>query len=483
MPLGPTVSSLPLKGLQSPSKLSSRLQLSKRYLKTRPSLLVAAKHGHDKLSNSDYSKTLEDFNLEKNLKHIEHVKKTFLPQVRKLRLQNLRKYLMKYNCSAGLFHDPCHIRYACDASNMTIWHKRNQVRYLLVPATENDPVILFESLFIDKDGVEPLLGETINKLEPNIITTYSSTGTNMFKNIEQWADQIDSHLQPIVRNSTFGNNIAVQGGDPLQAFALEKKGYILKSGQQVIEHARSIKVENEIELIKAGIQSTADAVAYLHSHIGPGITENALWAKLHEYNIAVGGEYIETRLLNSGMRTSPWMQESSTKIVENGELVALDVDCTGPFGYFIDFSRTWLCSSTKLNKQDTNDKRLTKQRDLHKYAKEQMEYNMSICKAGMSFRELSEKCWKIPNRFSPLRYGLLAHGNGINGEYPYIYHDIDFEACGYDGEIQENMTLSFEAFIAEDQKDGVKLEEHCLISTEKGVENLSYMVPFCDHLS
>ena len=45
------------------------------------------------------------------------------------------------------------------------------------------------------------------------------------------------------------------------------------------------------------------------------------------------------------------------------------------------------------------------------------------------------------------------------------------------------MTISFEAFIAEDNMDGVKLEEHCLITKEKGVENLSHMVPFCDKLS
>ena len=98
-------------------------------------------------SNRCYSSTrnmVEDFNLAEDLKNVEHVTKTYLPQVRKLRLQNLRNYLAKHKCSAGLFHDPCHIRYACDASNMTIWHKRNQVRYLLVPANEADPVILFE---------------------------------------------------------------------------------------------------------------------------------------------------------------------------------------------------------------------------------------------------------------------------------------------------------------------------------------------------
>mgnify|MGYP003314541190 CR=1 FL=1 len=85
--------------------------------------------------NSKTHTTLGDFKLKDNLRNVEYVTKTFLPEVRKLRLQNLRNYLKKFSCSAGLFHDPCHIRYACDASNMTIWHKRNQVRYLLVPVS------------------------------------------------------------------------------------------------------------------------------------------------------------------------------------------------------------------------------------------------------------------------------------------------------------------------------------------------------------
>jgi len=386
--------------------------------------------------------------------------------------------LKQFDCAAIVLHDPCHVRYACDASNMTIWHMRNQIRYLLVP--QEGEVVLFESLFVDRAGVEQLIGETIDRWEPNFSTSYSSVGPKVFEQIEKWADQLHSHLQPICKGSS-NFKVALQGGDPLQGLALENKGYKLQSGQQVIEHARSVKVPGELELIKCGIQTTADATSYLHPCIKDGVSENQLWSALHFYNIAVGGEYIETRLLNSGMRTSPWMQESSTKLIRDGELIAFDADCIAPFGYFIDFSRTWLCADQVRGVSSFNPQKLQKQRDLHKYAQEQLAYNMEICKPGMSFRELSEKCWKIPDRFLPYRYGVMAHGNGMNGEYPYIYHNVDYAAGGYDGIVEENMTLSFEAFMAEDEDDGVKLEEHCLI-TKSGVENLSWMVPFCEYL-
>jgi len=349
----------------------------------------------------------------------------------------------------------------------------------LVPACDADPVTIFESIFVDRPGMEPLIGETIHKWVPNVPINICSVGDNIVAKVQEWATSLDAHLRPVCLGAG-SMKVAVQGGDPLQAFALEKLGYQLSSGSQVIEHARAIKVPNEIELIKCGIQSTCDAMRYLHSFIRPGMSENGLWSKLHEYNIAVGGEYVETRLLNSGQRTSPWMQESSTKLVHAGDLVALDSDCTGPFGYFIDVSRTWHCPYER-EYTDAERKKLLKQRELMKYAREQLAHNMDITKPGMSFREWSEKAWKIPERFQARRYGIAAHGNGINGEYPYFYHDIDWAACGYDGEIKENMTISFEAFIAEDDEDGVKCEEHTLI-TKDGVENLTAMLPFCEYL-
>ena len=76
----------------------------------------------------------------------------------------------------------------------------------------------------------------------------------------------------------------------------------------------------------------------------PGITENALWARLHETNIRLGGEWIETRLLSSGPRTNPWFRECSMRKIEPGDLVCFDTDLIGPYGYCSDISRSWLSS-------------------------------------------------------------------------------------------------------------------------------------------
>ena len=54
-------------------------------------------------------------------------------------------------------------------------------------------------------------------------------------------------------------------------------------------------------------------------------------------------ETIETRLLSSGPRTNPWMQECGHRTIEAGDLVAFDTDMIGPHGYCADISRTYLC--------------------------------------------------------------------------------------------------------------------------------------------
>ncbi len=63
--------------------------------------------------------------------------------------------------------------------------------------------------------------------------------------------------------------------------------------------------------------------------------------------IRQGGEFIETRLLTSGQRTNPWFSEASGRRVRPGELVALDTDTIGCYGYYSDFSRTFRCGPGK----------------------------------------------------------------------------------------------------------------------------------------
>ena len=169
-------------------------------------------------------------------------------------------------------------------------------------------------------------------------------------------------------------------------------------------------------------------------------------------------------MLNSGCRTNPWFQECSQKPISKGELVALDTDVVGRYGYYADFSRTFLCG-------DGNPSR--RQQDCYRLAHEQICHNLELMRPGLGFAEVSELGWRIPDKYRAHRYYLLAHGIGMTGEYPYILYKDDYERGGYDGVIEPGMVLCVESFIgAEDGGEGVKLEQQVRI-TDTGYELMS----------
>ena len=113
------------------------------------------------------------------------------------------------------------------------------------------------------------------------------------------------------------------------------------------------------------------------------------------------------------------------------------------------------------------------QRTLYKVAMEQVHHNMDIIKAGMSFRDYAVQAWDIPEKYYANRYNLCAHGCGMTGEYPYLYHSGDFPDAGYDGVIEAGMTICVESYIGEENgSEGVKLEQQLLV-TETDTELLS----------
>jgi Xaa-Pro aminopeptidase len=140
----------------------------------------------------------------------------------------------------------------------------------------------------------------------------------------------------------------------------------------------------------------------------------------------------------------------------------------GCHGYYADFSRTFHSGPAAPTPA---------QRELYRTAFEQVAFNIDIVRPGLSFRDYAERAWEIPEKYFANRYYLSAHGVGMTGEYPYLYHRADFDDAGYDGELEPGMTICVESYIGEEGGgEGVKLEQQILI-TETGTELLSHF-PF-----
>ena len=113
------------------------------------------------------------------------------------------------------------------------------------------------------------------------------------------------------------------------------------------------------------------------------------------------------------------------------------------------------------------------QKMLYRMSFDQVKHNIDIIAPGVSFREIAERAWTIPERFVEQRYTSVMHGVGMHGETPFIAHAMDFQTYGREGILEPGMVVSVESYIGEKGgREGVKLEDEILI-TETGTELLS----------
>jgi Xaa-Pro aminopeptidase len=384
--------------------------------------------------------------------------------LRAYRLERVREQLRHRDYAGAVLYDPINIRYATGSRNMAVWTMHNAVRYCFI-ATEG-PVVVFD--FHDCEHLSAGL-ETVDEVRPAVAWYYFGAGPRLAERAKTWA----SEIADLVKAHGGGNRrLALDHCDPEGAAALADLGIEIRNGQEVLETARALKSPEELACMEASIAVCETAMARMREALEPGMTENELWAILNHVNAAMGGEWIETRLLASGARTNPWFQESSDRIIRPGEMVSFDTDMIGPYGYCADISRSYFCGPGRPSDE---------QRRLYGLAWEQIHFNLDLLKAGLSFRELAERAWKMPESCRPNRYSVVIHGVGLCDEYPACVYLDDFETSGYDGLLEAGMTVCVESFIGEaGGREGVKLEQQVLI-TETGVELLSAF-PFEDEL-
>jgi Xaa-Pro aminopeptidase len=379
-----------------------------------------------------------------------------LSAVRLYRLGRVREQMAKYRVDVLILSDPVNIRYATGTRNMQIFSARNTPsRYLVLTA---DRSILFEFTGCLHLGQGY---ETVDEVRPSKTASFVAAGPDIGSRERTWAREMADLIEELVGK---GATLGLERMNAGVAIALKQQGLRVVDAQQPVEMARCIKSAEEMKCINASLRATEVGVGKLRDAIRPGLTENELWSVLHQSVIAQNGDYCETRLLSAGQRTNPWFQETASYVIGENELIALDTDVVGCHGYYSDFSRTFHSGPGRPNDA---------QKDLYKVAHEQVHYNMGILKPGMGFRDYADRAWNIPEKYYANRYYLSAHGCGMTGEYPYLYHHGDFPDAGYDGVIEPGMTICVESYIGEDGgPQGVKLEQQVLI-TETGTELLS----------
>ena len=374
-------------------------------------------------------------------------------KLRFYRLDRVRKELVKNNLEACILFDPVNVRYALDTVNMSVYNMHNLTRYCFVPV--NGPTILYE--YFNCEILSKHLN-LIDEIRPAITWDYFSNGDQADNQLLKWIDEV----KDLSKNYFKSKKIAIDVLNGPAVAALNKEGIEVVDAKLILEQARVIKSPDELKCMKAAIEVAEKGVSKMRSELKPGMTEDELWSILHKTNIENGGEWIECRILSSGQRTNPWMQESSNKVIQHGEIVAFDTDMVGPYGYCADISRAFVVGN-KFNDS---------QKKLYGMALDQINHNSRLIKDGVSFKEFTEKSWVLPEDYYPNRYSVMVHGIGMCDEWPAIRYPND--GGDRSGTFFKNMTITVESYIGKvGGKEGVKLEQQYLVG-ENGLELMSH---------
>ena len=201
-------------------------------------------------------------------------------RARRWRKHRIVEQIGTADCGAMLLYDPVNIRYALDVCNQQVWSLHNPFRYALI--FHDGYAVDFES-FNNQHLVKAL--ETVNEVRPATSWFYFVAGEMLEGQVKRWAGEIAE----LMHSRGARNVIAVDKLEPLGTRALEQHGLVLKEGQKLTEHARSIKSAEELELIKWTIRVAEAGMARMYENSLPGKSEQEIWAELHDENIRSGG--------------------------------------------------------------------------------------------------------------------------------------------------------------------------------------------------
>ena len=365
------------------------------------------------------------------------------------RLNRLKSALKQSGAALCILTNPVCLRYAADYRNYLLFQSHIPSTYLFVPV--DGPIVIYGAY-----GAVPLA----DAMRPARPISFFEGGPVIETAAKQLATDVKEYLSEI---ATDNRRVAVEYVNPSVTQALLYEGLEVIDGVSVSERARAIKSDDEINCIRWAIAVAEHGIAQLKQALQPGVTEVQLWALLNYVNLANNGDWHEGRMLASGPRINPWLQEASLRRLEAGDLVGLDTDMVGPFGYFADISRTFHCGPSKPT---------ARQKQLYRLALDEIEHNLRLIRPGITLLEFQEQVYPVPEEFQQNAYPCVIHGVGMCDEYPQI-KPIFRGPNPYDATLEAGMVLCIESYIgAVGERDGVKLEQQVLV-TDNGYETLS----------
>jgi Xaa-Pro aminopeptidase len=371
-------------------------------------------------------------------------------RMRRARLQRTREQMEAFDLGALVLFAGANIRYVT-GSYQGNWKYNINIRYVVLPRG-GEPV-LFETAGSDLHCAVidlPWLQE--DRIRPAITW--------------QWAEGAVPHMAKRMVDSVVGvlregkvekEKIGIDNLDMPSLQAFRDAGLNIVNGWPAMSAARVVKTRDEIELLKQS-STIGDAAMWQikYNWLKPGITEREIEAKVHEFMLDRGCEIIYDIIVASGGNTSPYRRWATNKMIRQGDLMIVDINATGPSGYFIDFVRCFKCAE-KMNQKEIG---------LYREVYDSMYAAIDKLRPGNTTADVAACFPKYDDdKYGTVTLQQFAHSIGLTlyeGMWISRAYSLDYPA-----EIKENMYFAVETFAGHPGlPQTCRLEEDVLVSGE-----------------
>ncbi|MDD7967852.1 M24 family metallopeptidase [Actinomycetospora lemnae] len=359
------------------------------------------------------------------------------------RLARAQASLRAHDLPAALLFDPGNVRYVTSDGSYLVANLHVSYRWALAFA-EHAPI-----LWEPAESIPLARSRFDGEVRPTTSFTFFGSGDRSGEHARTAMTEVRDELRA---RGLADAPLGIDRAESVVFLALADLGVRVVDAVGALEVARAVKTDPELAIHRENARLTDEAVGRFLEHLEPGRTERELWARLMYECFTTGGMHSESRLLCSGPRTNPWMQEATGRVVRGGEAVAFDTDLVGPHGYLTDISRTYVCGDAAPS---------TELRDVYQAAYGFVHAAIPEFRSGRSFAELGELLGpRLPAEYRAQRYPFLAHGCGAADEYPAIVVD------GHHGGVLEpGMVISVEGYMGRvGGAAGAKYEEQIVIT-------------------
>jgi len=383
---------------------------------------------------------------------VDYEQRIDFDRMREYRVARIKKYMEEFDVDCLLLFDTGNKRYSTSTA-VASPEVDNMGRYAIIPRNGYPHIFGFGSEVKSEQLYCPWIKDT----------TYPAHSTMYGALPMAWKcyEAFYKDLDMVLDNYGLDKKTARIGVDIMEAqliLTMIEKKYVIADGQNVMQHARAIKNEDEIMCLKHGAAIVDAAFHRIAQTIQPGMKENDLQAAASHEMHRLGAQWVHNVQVTSGNRTHPHPHLSSDRLIQPGDMIFMDVVLLYN-GYHTCVYRCFCCG-----------KPTQRQIDMHKRCLDIQLAGIDMIKPGTSTDQVV-KVWPTASSMGAkseaevfgLQYG---HGIGVGlWEFPIISHLYSHE---HPVVIEPGMVFALETYAGEGY-DGVRLEDEVVV-TETGIE-------------